>query len=317
MSKRRMNGEGAIAQRPGGTWQGRLSYIDPVTGLRKRVSVDGPTAAAVRAKMKETRERLESGAPPKDAKQTVADWLKHWKKTTLAVSDRAGSTKENYGNVSAAYLEPEPFGEITLDKLRPSDIEAWILAMRAKTKPAKVEGADPVRAYAESTIRTTFIVLRAALDGAVRDGLLARNPAAVVKCPTVPKKEAKYLPAGDVTALLEAMKDSRFFPVIVLIASTGMCRGEACALAWDSVNLDAGTLRVNATLNRLKEGLVFGPPKTERRRREVPLDPAVVTMLRKHRTAQKEEKMKARNQWTETGWSSPPSTEPRWSRATS
>ena len=60
MAKRRGNGEGTITQRPGGTWQAQLSYIDPITGLRKRTSVDGPTAAAVRAKMKEVRERLEA-----------------------------------------------------------------------------------------------------------------------------------------------------------------------------------------------------------------------------------------------------------------
>src|SRR6516164_6739872 len=101
----------------------RISYIDPVTGQTKRTSVDGPTAAAVQAKAKKVRERLDAGAPPKDAKQTVADWTKHWCATTLAVSDRADSTKELYAGLSSSHLEPAPLGAITLDKLRPSDIE--------------------------------------------------------------------------------------------------------------------------------------------------------------------------------------------------
>jgi hypothetical protein len=89
MAKRWHNGEGTITQRPGGTWQAWLSYIDPVTGERKRVSVDGPTAAAVRAKLKETRDRLEAGGPPRDATRTVVAWLAHWRATTLAASDRS------------------------------------------------------------------------------------------------------------------------------------------------------------------------------------------------------------------------------------
>jgi hypothetical protein len=68
------------------------------------------------------------------------------------------------------------FGAMRLDKLRPSDVEALVLAMRAKTKPAAEDCAEPVRALSDSTIRQTYTVLRSALDGAVRDGLLARTP---------------------------------------------------------------------------------------------------------------------------------------------
>jgi integrase len=36
----------------------------------------------------------------------------------------------------------------------------------------------------------------------------------------------------------------------VLIGSTGLRKGEALALAWDRVDLDAGTLKVAATIGR-------------------------------------------------------------------
>ena len=67
-----------------------------------------------------------------------------------------------------------------------------MLAMRAKTKP------NGARALSDSTIRSTYTVLRAGLDGAVRDGLLARNPAALVRRPGVARTEARHLDAGDV-----------------------------------------------------------------------------------------------------------------------
>lgn len=42
-------------------------------------------------------------------------------------------------------------------------------------------------------MRLIYRVLRAVLDTAVRDGLLARNPAVAVKRPPASQKEAGYL----------------------------------------------------------------------------------------------------------------------------
>ncbi|WP_143337687.1 hypothetical protein [Dietzia sp. WMMA184] len=72
MSKR-SNGEGNIRRRESGGWEARLSYVDPATGVRRRVSFYGRTKADVRDKMREARDRLDAGAPPKDATITVAE----------------------------------------------------------------------------------------------------------------------------------------------------------------------------------------------------------------------------------------------------
>lgn len=130
-------------------------------------------------------------------------------------------------------------------------------------------------------------MLRAGLDGAVRDGLLARNPAALIKRPGVERREARHLDANDVAAVLKAAEASRYHPALVLIASTGLRKGEALALRWDRVDLDAGTLKVAATIAQVNHALTITEPKTARSRRTVPLSPAVVAMLRKHRATQK------------------------------
>lgn len=227
--------------------------------------------------------------------------MAHWRATSLAVSDRKESTRMLYAALCRKHLESAPFGAISLDKLRPSDVEALVLSMRAKTKPAAEEDAAPVRALSDSTIRQTYTVLRAGLDGAVRDGLLARNPAAAVKRPGVERTEARHLDADDVAAVLKAAEASRYHSALVLIASTGLRKGEALALRWDRVDLDAGTLKVAATIARVNHALTITEPKTARSRRAVQLPPAVVSMLRKHRTEQKAERLRAGNQWTDSG----------------
>ena len=73
------------------------------------------------------------------------------------------------------------------------------------------------------------------------------------------------------------------------------------ALRWDRVDLDAGTLKVAATISRINNRLLIDEPKTAHRRRTVPLPPAVVAMLKRRRTDQKQEKLRAGNQWRESG----------------
>jgi integrase len=298
---RRANGEGNTYQRANGTWEGRMSYIDAETGQRRRASFYGPTQAAVRDKMKAARKRLDDGAPVRDATRTVGDWLAQWRVTTLAASDRKESTQVLYANLSRRHLEPEPFGAITLDKLKPHDIEALVLTMRAKVKRATGPQGEPVRALSDSTIRQVYTVLRAGLDGAVRDGLLARNPAAQIKRPGVARTEAKHLDVQAVIKVLAAAQVSRYHPALALIAATGLRKGEVLGLSWDRLALDDGVLKVTDTLGRIGNRLSITEPKTARSRRTVPLNANVVAMLRKHRTAQLAERLRAGDQWTDSG----------------
>jgi len=298
MSKR-ANGEGTVRQREGGRWEARLVYTDPNTGQTKRASFYGSKASEARAKMRAAGLRLESGAPVRDAKRTVAEWLGHWQRTTLAASSRKETTKVLYRHLISGHIAPAPFGAIPLDRLKPSDVDGLILAMRSKTKPAP--GGITIRALSDATVQRVFTVLRVALDGAVRDGLLARNPAAAVRQPAVPRREARFLSSADVVALLRAAEGSRYQAPLVLIAATGLRKGEALALQWADVDFASKSLRVRGTLARVDGALMVSEPKTAKSRRSLPLSEGVVAMLRAHRKTQVAERLHAGNVWTDTG----------------
>lgn len=287
MSARKANGLGNIRKRPNGSWEARLSYVDG-DGTLKRVSVYGKTQREVRAKMKVVRDRVDNGSPATDNKMALAAWMQRWRETTLAASDRKEATRSLYSSLSRKHIEAGVIGRIPLAKLLPSDVEKLILALRSAE-------------LADSTIRQIYTVLRLGLDGAVRDGLLARNPAASVQRPGVARKEAAHLDPQRVTELLAAAKDSRYHTALLLIATTGLRRGEALALRWSDVDLDAGVLRVRETVQRIEGKLSTGEVKTDRSRRTIPLSQAIVALLRRHRVTQLEERMRAANQWDETG----------------
>lgn len=303
MSKR-ANGEGSIYKRESdGRYVGALTHPDPVTGKNVRKVFYGKTRAEVRAKMREAGDRIEEGNPVVDSKSTVAQWLTQWVATTLAASDRKESTRSLYRTLATKHLMPEPFGALTLDKLKASHVEALVLRLRARTRVISAEDGseEEVRALSDSTIRTTYTVLRTALDGAVRDGLLARNPAAIIRRPGVERTEARHLSPAEVRNLFSAAESSRYHRALVLIAATGMRRGECLALRWEDVDHDAGVLRVRGTLSRIGGKLKVTEPKTERSRRVLPLSPVSAALLTAQRKAQVAERLHAGSVWADTG----------------
>jgi integrase len=138
----------------------------------------------------------------------------------LPAGGRKQATIDVYSHIVRRHLVPA-LGSKTLDRLRPSDLEALILAKRR-------EGLAP------STVRTIYTVLRGALDVAVRDGVLARNPAAVVRRPTIDPREARYLTVQQAQQLLDAMRGDRLECLFRLMLATGLRRGEALGLHWST-----------------------------------------------------------------------------------
>jgi integrase len=285
---KRASGEGSVRRRANGTWEARLSYVDPLSGRRRSVSFYAASAEAVRDKLDAARERIKAEAPVRDSATQLADWIEHWSATALEASSRKESTKALYRNLARKHLSPAPLGTIRLDALRKTHIDALIVKLRKQ----RLSG---------STIRQVYTVVRAALDDAVLDGLIARNPCTLVKRPTVERTEAKHLDAGTVAAVLKAAEGLRYHQVLVLIAATGLRRGEALALRWEHVNLTDGSLKVAATVGRVGDELVITEPKSPRSRRTVPLSPAVVSLLKAHKPAQAAERLHAGNRWTDSG----------------
>ena len=271
---KRANGEGNVRQRANGTWEARLSFTDTDTGRGERVSFYGPTAKAVRDKMKAARDRLDAGAPVKDATRTVGDWLTHWRATTSRGSPTARSRRGCCTRTCRRkHLEPAPFGAIPLDRLRPSDVEALVLAMRGQRR-------CPTRPCGRSTR-----CCGPALDGAVRDGLLARNPAALVARPGVARARGQ--------ALGRRRRDGGAAGrgVVALPPRAGADRGDRVAQGREPGAV-VGSRRprrrdAEGGGDHRRVAGQAGDHRAEDRpaRRTVPLSPAVVAMLRRHTTA--------------------------------
>lgn len=292
---KRLSGEGTVRQRPNGRWEARLRYEDPVTGATKRASFYGATAKEARKAMNDARDRIEDGKAVRDASATLAAVLGEWRTRTLVASSRKETTKALYAGLLQSHVETSAIATKRLDRLRASDIDGLIIELRSKTKP------DGARQLSESSIEKIIRVLRLALDGAVRDQLIARNPVDASERVSAPSREVSHLPAADVAKVLGAAKETRYAAILTLIATTGLRKGEALALKWSDVDFEKGVLHVRGTLSRINGRLVVTEPKTEKSRRRVPLRGTALRVLQDHRKAQLAERLRASNVWTDTG----------------
>jgi integrase len=164
--------------------------------------------------------------------------------------------------------------------------------------------------------------LRAALNAAIRDGLLRDNPARHVQLPTPRRPPAlvwtktrvqAWRERGErstvavwtehqLVAFLDFVAADRLYAMWWLIALRGLRRGEAAGLRWCDLDLDERTLTVNQQRLAYGTTVTVGPPKTAASRRTVALDRTTVTVLRAHRRRQEKERAAAGQAWHDTGY---------------
>jgi integrase len=148
--------------------------------------------------------------------------------------------------------------------------------------------------------------------------MIPRNPAASVDPPKLRHEQIMPLDASQARRFLEAAKVDRFECLYILSLTCGLRMGEALGLKWSDMDLDAGTLRVNRQLQRLREGggLVFCKAKNASRR-TVELPQRAVEALRSHRKHQIDSCSVLAITGGITGWCSLPPSERWWTRRTS
>lgn len=139
-----------------------------------------------------------------------------------------------------------------------------------------------------STVAYIHRIIRKALHDAMRSGLVTRNAADMAQPPTKSRKVKIIWTADEAREFLTAMESDPHYPCFALVAATGMRRGEAAALRWSDLDLEAGTVAVHRNRVSVRYRVEEGTPKTEKSKRVITLDASTVSMLRAHRRAQQE-----------------------------
>lgn len=175
------------------------------------------------------------------------------------------STQHGYKNVLRKHVLPY-WDDWRLRDVGRADIQQWVAG-----KFRQGQGWQ--------TVRNSWTLRSAILETATEYGYLSMNPARGVKFPPKGLKDAPSVIAGADFIMLLAHLREPYRTMLSLIAATGLRIGELLALRWRALDLERGTLAVRETVFEGK----FGPPKTQKARRTIPLGPRAITAFQTHR----------------------------------
>jgi integrase len=271
VAKKRGNGEGSITRRKDGLYMARYT-VETATGT-KRKTLYGKTRRAVDEKLTKAKADRNRGLVFDADNLTLGNYLERWIHDSVRNTVRQ-RTWERYEQIVRVHLKPA-LGRVKLKNITPTHA-------RALYREKLDTGLAP------RTVNYIHTTLSKALNDAVSDGLIPRNPTSGVKAPKPVKKEIHPLSPEQVKAFLEAARGDRFEGAYVVALHCGLREGEILGLKWSDVDLNAEILQVRRTLSEARAGQRFEPPKNGKGR-NVRLTPQAVKALRTHLGRQLEE----------------------------
>ncbi len=263
-------------------WYVVIEDKDPATGARKRRWHSGfRTKREAQAACNELAAAMQRGDYLQANKQTVGEFVGEWL-ATIAPTVRP-STLDKYERDLRAHVVRH-IGFMPLAKLDgPALNRLWALLAVSGRKPVKL-GAPPQGLSAKS-VENVAMTMHRVLRDAVRWGRISKSPADMAD---PPKRSATHRPikawnVDTLRAFLELTRHDVEWPLWVLLATTGLRRGEALGLRWSDVDLELGRAHVVQTVTAIGWQIHFGQPKTQAGKRPVALDPLTVRVLSEHR----------------------------------
>ncbi|MFG2529249.1 tyrosine-type recombinase/integrase [Streptomyces sp. NPDC048516] len=312
MGKRakRPDGASSIYFGKDGYWHGRVTVGVRDDGRPDRRHVMSKVSEAeVIRKVRELEKQRDAGKVRKPGRPwTVKAWLLHWVEEIAKPSVRE-NTYAGYEVAVRVHLVPG-VGAHRLDKLEPEHLERFYTKMLAN-------GSKPATAHqAHRTIRT-------ALNHAMRRGHVTRNVAMLAVPPRIEDEEVEPYDIEEVQRLLAEAAKLRNSARWSIALALGLRQGEALGLHWSDVDLNAGILRVRK--NRLRPKYLHGcggecgrkpgyckqrvrknedtaNTKSRAGRRVIGVPDELARLLELHRQEQERERVRAAQEWHETGF---------------
>ena len=148
------------------------------------------------------------------------------------------------------------------------------------------------KTLADSMVRGIHMMLHEALDAAVKERLIVRNPTNGTTVPKPNYPDKQVLDDGQLEkflGMIEAYPDWRDF--FYTECMTGLRRGEICGLKWSDIDFENRRLQVERSLSAVTNGKIqIGETKTGAGKRTIVLPPTLAALLAKR-------KENALNEW--------------------
>lgn len=277
---RRLNGEGSIYQRNDGRWCCQIA----IEGKPRYLY--GKTAQEVKDKRDELKDQASKGILPEPNKVTVEQWLKTrmevYKKDSLKPS-----TYHSYNQLIRLHINPR-IGDKKVKDLKPSHIQKLINECYREGRK------DGTGGLSGRTVKYIHSILLQALDQAIKEKLIAYNPASAdsINLPRHEKPDIQPLYTEQARGFLQAIKNNSLYPLYLMDISTGLRRGELLGLKWQDINFTDKTATIKRSLIQVGGKVVLQESvKTKKSKRIVSLTDDVIAELKRLKARQAQDKL--------------------------
>jgi integrase len=218
--------------------------LDPLTGReRRRWHPAGTDKAVAETLACDLAARYRRGGGHERASLTVAVYLTQRWLPSKQLALRP-STWDAYRRVIDLHLVPR-IGRIPLRRLRPDHLERLYADL---LDDGRANGTGGLH---NKTVVEIHMILRRALDDAVRPSWILTNPARVAYAPKrrpLSSNTSRVWNAQQLGAFLASTRDHRYHAALWVTANTGMRRGEILGLRWGDIDFDTAHLAVTRSL---------------------------------------------------------------------
>lgn len=233
---------------------------DPETGKRIRKNFTGKT-------LKECKEKRDAYLAAQHAQtqaaipKTVRDWATTWR---AVYGSSAGYSQNTTVEIDTRRLIAY-MGNMPLSDAQQVHIQAY---------------AQSVAHYAKSTVAKIKATTNRIFESAAANGYILRNPCAGVKWSSAGEGTHRFLAAWEIQTITDNWQEHHAGIWAMLMLYAGLRRGEALALCWADVDLDAGVLHVKQGTHFESNTAITGSPKTSASVRDVPIFPQLAEALK-------------------------------------
>ena len=278
MAKRRPQGDGTIRKRSDGRWEARIIIGHKNDGTPMYKSAFAKTQKSALKQLHQLLDLYRDVDLTEECRMTLGEWMDKWLDEYMIFAIRE-STLDSYRGMVNNQVKPF-IGNKQLASLTTADIQKFYnkIKKEGRVREHPVHG----KTLADSKVRSVHMMLHEALDMAVKERLLAKNPTNGTTIPKCNYPEKQILGDNQLETFLEAIRGQEywcdFFYVEVM---TGLRRGEICGLKWQDIDFEENKLRVKRSVSVKRGGGVnIGETKTETGVRCIEMPPSVADLLK-------------------------------------
>ena len=278
MAKRRPQGDGTIRKRSDGRWEARIIIGHKNDGSPMYKSAFAKTQKSALKQLHQLIDLYRDVDLTEECRMTLGEWLDKWLDEYMIFTIRE-STLDSYRAMVKNQVKPF-IGSKQIASLTTTDMQKFYnkIKKEGRVREHPIHG----KTLADSMVRGVHMMLHEALDTAVKERLIAKNPTNGTTVPKCNYPEKQILGDNQLETFLEAIKGHEywcdFFYVEVM---TGLRRGEICGLKWQDINFEENKLQVKRSVSVKKGGGVsIGETKTETGVRCIQMPPSVAELLK-------------------------------------